>query len=39
LSAPYEPGVVALLWQFCTFACALAWALMALLPMAFGAPP
>ena len=39
LSAPYEPGVVALLWQFCTFASALAWVLMALLPMAFGAPP
>jgi len=38
LSAPYEPGVVAMVWQFCTVATALAWALMALLPMAFGAP-
>jgi cytochrome c oxidase subunit I+III len=37
--APYEPGVVAMLWQFCVLATALAWALMALLPMAFGAVP
>jgi cytochrome c oxidase subunit I+III len=37
--APYEPGVVAILWQFCVLATGLAWALMALLPMAFGAVP
>ncbi|MDP3716026.1 MAG: hypothetical protein Q8R21_06400, partial [Burkholderiales bacterium] len=39
LAAPYEPAVVAILWRFCTLACALAWVLMALLPLAFGAPP
>jgi cytochrome c oxidase subunit I+III len=39
LLAPYEPGVVTLFWQFCVLAHALAWALMALLPMAFGARP
>jgi cytochrome c oxidase subunit I+III len=37
--APYEPGVVTMLWQFCVLAIALAWALMALLPMAFEAVP
>ena len=37
LQAPYEPGVVAMLWQFCTLATALAWGLMALLPLAAGA--
>lgn len=39
LLAPYEPGVVTMVWQFCALATALAWALMALLPMAFGARP
>jgi cytochrome c oxidase subunit I+III len=39
LSAPYEPGVVAMLWQFCALATAGAWVLMAMLPLAFGAPP
>ena len=37
LQAPYEPGVVAMLWQFCTLATALAWGVMALLPLATGA--
>jgi cytochrome c oxidase subunit I+III len=37
LQAPYEPGVVAMLWQFCAMATALAWGIMALLPLAFGA--
>jgi hypothetical protein len=37
LQAPYEPGVVAMLWQFCTLATALAWGLLALLPLAAGA--
>jgi len=35
--APYEPGVVALLWQFTTGAAALAWLSMALLPLGLGA--
>uniref|UniRef100_UPI0025BADD2C cytochrome c oxidase subunit I n=1 Tax=Hydrogenophaga sp. TaxID=1904254 RepID=UPI0025BADD2C len=39
LMAPYEPGVVAMWWQFCALATALAWALMAMLPLAFGARP
>jgi cytochrome c oxidase subunit I+III len=37
LQAPYEPGVVAMLWQFCVLATALAWGVMAMLPLAFGA--
>ena len=36
LAAPYEPAVVAMLWRFCTLATAVAWVMMALLPMAFG---
>jgi cytochrome c oxidase subunit I+III len=39
LMAPYEPGVVAMWWQFCALATTLAWALMAMLPLAFGARP
>ena len=39
LMAPYEPGVVAMWWRFCALATALAWALMAMLPLAFGARP
>ena len=39
MMAPYEPGVVAMWWQFCALATALAWALMAMLPLAFGARP
>jgi cytochrome c oxidase subunit I+III len=39
LLAPYEPGVVAVLWQFTVGALVLAWLAMALLPMAFGGAP
>ncbi|MDO9460254.1 MAG: cytochrome ubiquinol oxidase subunit I, partial [Alphaproteobacteria bacterium] len=38
MAAPYEPGVVAMLWLFCTGATAGAWVLMAMLPLAFGSP-
>ena len=34
--APYEPLVAALLWRFTAGAAALAWLVMAVLPLAFG---
>ena len=37
LHAPYEPAVVALLWRFTAGAAAVAWLVMALLPLAFRA--
>jgi cytochrome c oxidase subunit I+III len=35
--APYEPGVLALLWQFTTAAAALAWLVLSVLPAMLGA--
>lgn len=35
MRAPYEPGVVAQIWQFTTAAAALAWLFMSLFPMAW----
>jgi cytochrome c oxidase subunit I+III len=37
--APYEPGVVALLWLFTTGAIVLAWLAMPVLQLLLGAPP
>lgn len=37
MRAPYEPLVVAMLWQFCTCTTVLAWAVMAMLPLLLGA--
>ena len=39
LRAPYEPVVVALWWRFTAGAAAVAWLVMVVLPLAFGAQP
>ena len=36
IDAPYEPGVVLMLWMFTAAAAALAWAAMSLLPQLIG---
>jgi cytochrome c oxidase subunit I+III len=37
--APYEPAVLQILWAFTTGAAALAWAALALVPLALGSAP